>query len=380
MESIKDRAAIVGMGCSRFGARWDAGAPDLMVEACYEAFEDAGIESSDIQAAWFGTQTSGTGQPLAHAIKTEYIPITRTENACATGAEAIRQACNAVAAGLFDLVLVVGAEKLMDGGSDVVPGVPPPGQFALAANRYFHDYGLSYEEGKRVLAMIDVKNRHNGAMNPRAYFQEEITIDDAVNAPMQAYPLGLYDCCGVSDGAAAAIITTPEKARSIREDFILVKGIGIASGGQQGALRDYYDFTHFDETIGAAKQAYESAGIADPRKELDLAMVHDSFSIAELIAYEDLGWSQKGRAKEDIESGFYALGGGLPVNTDGGLLSFGHPIGASSIRMVYEIYKQLQGKAGARQVKNANLGLAHNLGGRVGGFIGAVTIWGAATG
>ena len=376
MESIKDRVAIVGMGCTKFGARWDVGAEDLMVECCYEAFEDAGVEAKDIQAAWFGIQMGGTGQPLAHAIKTEYIPISRVENACSSGTEALRNACHAVAAGVHDLVLVVSAEKLKDSGSDVTPGVPPPAQFALSANRYFHDYGLSYDEGKRILAMIDVKNRRNGSMNPKAYLQEEITLEDAINAPMQAYPLGLYDCCGISDGGAAAIITTPEKARSFRDDYVLVKGLGMAIGAHQGQIRDYYDFTHFEETVNAARQAYQAAGIKNPREELDLAMVHDCFSIAELIIYEDMGWSPRGKGKEDVESGFFELTGGLPVNTDGGLISFGHPLGASGIRMVYEVYKQLQGKAGSRQVKDPRIGLSHTLGGVWGSFSSGVTIWG----
>ena len=229
MESIKDRVAIVGMGCSKFGERWDTGTEDLLVESCYEAFEDAGIESKDIQACWFGTQNQMSGQVLAQAIKTEYIPITRIENFCATATDATMNACYAVAAGVYDLVLVAGVEKLKDSGvgfltggggqpsSQILPPVPPPAQFALAANRYFHDYGLSFEEGKKILAMIDVKNHYNGSMNPKAHFQREITLEQAINAPMMAYPLGLYDCCGVSDGSAAAIITRPELAKNFRD-------------------------------------------------------------------------------------------------------------------------------------------------------------------
>ena len=388
MESIKDRVAIIGMGCSKFGERWDAGTEDLLVESCYEAFEDAGIESKDVQACWLGTQDQHSGQILAQAIKTEYIPITRVENFCATGTDAMMNACHAVAAGIYDIVLVAGVEKLKDSGftglggaggqpsSMVTSPVPPPAQFALAANRYFHDYGLSYDEGKRLLAMIDVKNHHNGSMNPKAHFQKEITIEQAINAPIMAVPLGLYDCCGVSDGSAAAIITTPEKAKEFRDDYVLAKGFGLAVGGMQGMLRDYYDFTHFDETVNAARMAYEAAGITNPREEVDLAVVHDCFSITELIIYEDMGWSPRGKAKDDIESGFFTLEGGLPVNTDGGLKCFGHPIGASGLRMIYEIYKQLQGKAGPRQVKDARIGVTQNLGGRPGSFSGAVSIWG----
>ena len=388
MESIRDRVAIVGMGCCKFGERWDAGTDDLLVESCYEAFEDAGIESKDIQAAWLGTQNQMSGQVLARAIKTEYIPITRIENFCATGTDAMMNACFAVAAGIYDLVLVAGVEKLKDSGVGFLTGgggqpsaqimapVPPPAQFALAANRYFHRYGLSYEEGKRLLAMISVKNHHNGSLNPKAHFQREITIEQAINAPMQAYPLGLYDCCGVSDGSAAAVITTPENAKNFRDDYILAKGFGLAVGGGQGMLRDYYDFTHFDETRYASRMAYEAAGIKDPREEVDLAIVHDCFSITELIIYEDMGWSKEGGAGEDIESGFFTLEGGLPVNTDGGLKCFGHPIGASGLRMVYEVYKQLQGKAGPRQIKKADIGVTQNLGGAPGSFTCAVSIWG----
>ena len=193
---------------------------------------------------------------------------------------------------------------------------------------------------------------------------------------MQAYPLGLYDCCGVSDGAAAAILTTPENAKKFRDDYILVKGLGVSVGGRQGQLRDYYDFTHFEETVTAAQMAYDVAGIKNAREELSLAMIHDAFSISELITYEDLGWSPKGKAREDVESGFFNLDGSLPVNTDGGLLCFGHPIGASGIRMLYEVYKQLQGKAESRQVKNPTLGLTHIMGGGPGNFSAGVTIWG----
>jgi acetyl-CoA C-acetyltransferase len=376
------------MGCCKFGERWDTGPDDLLVESCFEAFEDAGIEPKDIQAAWFGTTALATGQPLAQAIKLEYIPITRVENACATSTDALMNACFAVAAGVYDIVLVAGVEKLKDSGvgyltggegqptSQITPPVPPPVQFALAANRYFYQYGISLEEGKRLLAMIDVKNHHNGSLNPKAHFQREITIEQAINAPMMAFPLGLYDCCGVSDGSAAAMVTRPVIPKRMRHDYILCKGLGLSVGGMQGMLREYYDFVHFDETVTAGKMAYEQAGIKNPREEVDLAEVHDCFSITELIIYEDMGWSPRGRAKEDIESGFFTLEGGLAVNPDGGLKSFGHPIGASGLRMLYEVYKQLQGKAGPRQLKKADIGLTHNLGGRPGSFSCGVSIWG----
>jgi acetyl-CoA C-acetyltransferase len=386
MNGIKDRVAIIGMGCTSFGERWDASAADLMVEAAYEAYADAGIEPKDVQAAWLGTVSSfRTGQPLAEALKLDYIPITRVENACATATDAFRNACYAVAAGIYDIVLALGVEKLKDSGfsglaipeapgSDVTPPAPPPAQFAMAATRYFHQYHIPYEEGKRILAQIAVKNHHNGTMNPKAHFQREVSPEQVINAPMIAWPLGLFDCCGVSDGAAAAIITTPEIARSFRKDYVLVKGLGLTVGAF-GVLRNDWDFTHFPESVRASQAAYQEAGITNPREELDLAMVHDCFTITELIIYEDLGFSPRGRGREDVEAGAFTLEGELPVNTDGGLKCFGHPIGASGIRMIYEVYKQLQGKAGQRQLKKAELGLTHNLGGRHGSFTCSASIF-----
>ena len=388
MAGIKDRVAVIGMGCSKFGERWDSSATDLMVEAAHEAFADAGIEANDVQAAWLGTVSSfRTGQPLAEALKLDYIPISRLENACATATDAFRNACYAVAAGIYDIVLAIGVEKLKDSGfsglaipeaagSDVAPPAPPPSQFAMAATRYFHQYGIPYEDGKRTLAEIAVKNHHNGSMNPKAHFQREVRPDQVVDAPMIAWPLGLYDCCGVSDGAAAAIITTPEIARTFRDDYVLVKALGL-SVGAFGMLRDDWDFTHFPESVRASQSAYQEAGVTNPRQEIDLAMVHDCFTITELIIYEDLGFSDRGRASEDVARGAFTLEGDLPVNTDGGLKCFGHPIGASGIRMIYEVYKQLQGRAGPRQLKKADLGLTHNLGGRPGSFTCSVAIFGA---
>ena len=387
MQGIKDRVAIIGMGCTSFGERWDAGHEDLLVEAVYEAYEDAGVNPKDVQAAWVGTVGSfNTGQALARSLKTDYIPITRVENACATATDAFRNASYAVAAGIYDIVLVAGVEKLKDSGfsglafgdapgSDVTPSVPPPSQFALAATRYFHQYGIPYEEGKRVLAQIASKNHHNGTLNPKAHFQREVSVEQVLSAPMIAWPLGLYDCCGVSDGAAAAIITTPEIAKSFRQDYVLVKGLGLAVGSF-GMLREDWDFTHFPENVRAAQAAYQEAGITDPRQEIDLAIVHDCFTITELIIAEDLGFSPRGRGREDVENGSFTLEGDLPINTDGGLKCFGHPVGASGIRMIYEVYKQLQDKAGPRQIGKADLGLTHNLGGRPGSFTSSVAIFG----
>ncbi len=389
MVGIRDRVAVVGMGCTQFGELWDKGVEDLIVDSSFEAIEDAGIEPKDIQAAWFGTVVSGmTGQVLAQALKLEYIPVTRVENACATATEAFRNAAYAVAAGIYDIVLASGAEKLKDtgfaglvaggmmAGSGVEVPSPPPVQFALAATRYAHHYGLSYEELKTTLAKIAVKNHHNGTLCPRAHFRREITLEQAINAPMIAWPLGLFDCCGVSDGGSAAIITTPEIAKKLKDDYVLIKGLGLTVGGLQGQLQDWYDFVHFEESVTAAKAAYEEAGIKNPRQEVDLAIVHDCFTITELIIYEDLEFSPRGKAPEDVAAGTFSLEGELPVNTDGGLKCFGHPIGASGLRMIYEVYKQLQGKAEQRQLKKADIGLTHNLGGRPGSFTCAIAILG----
>jgi acetyl-CoA C-acetyltransferase len=394
MTGIKDKVAIVGMGCTRFGELWNKSVEDLIVEAAYEAFEDAGIESKDVQAAWLGTVQSGlTGISLSTPLKLQYVPITRVENMCCTGSEALRAAAYAVAAGVYDLVLAVGVEKLKDTGwtgvqsanivgesSIGIAGAKPeysaPEMFARLAVRYFDRYGIDPDEGKRLLAKIVVKNHHNGSLSPKAHYQREVTEEEVVNAPIVAYPLGILDSCGVSDGAAAAIVTRADMARNFRDDPVYIKALAVSTGAYQ-QLREDYDYTHVEENVRASKMAYEEAGISDPRKEISIAEVHDCFSIHEMLIYEDLGWSPRGRAREDIEAGTFTLQGELPVNTDGGLKCFGHPLGASGLRMMYEVYKQLQGKAGPRQVKNPQLGLTHNLGGIVpGAAIAAVCIVG----
>jgi acetyl-CoA C-acetyltransferase len=391
MGSITDKVAVLGMGCTRFDEHWDKSIEDLAVEAAQEAFEDAGISSEDIEAAWWGTVDGGElGRTLGRFLKLEYVPITRVENRCATGSDAFRNACFAVACGMYKMALVVGAEKLKDSGlasAGVDPRQPytsrmetlihPPAAFSQMARRYQHQYGLSYEEFKKAISLIAVKNHHNGSLNPKAQFRKEITLEKAINAPMIADPLGLFDCCGVSDGAAAAIITTPEIAKTIRDDYILVKALGQSSGSFQNRLTSEHDLLHLGELMRSSSDAYAQAGIKNPRKELDLAVVHDCFTITEMVIYENFGFSEFGKAKEDIENGVFTLEGELPVNTDGGLKCFGHPLGASGLRMIYEVYKQLQDKADKRQVNNARLGLAHTYGGTpVDSGVSAVTILG----
>lgn len=379
MPGVRDKVAIIGMGCTKFDEHWDKSIWDLVVDACYEAFEDAGVEPKDIQAAWWSSVIGGfLGRSLNYALKLDYIPVSRVENRCASGHDAFFNACYAVACGAYDLVLVCGAEKLKDAGIPI-PGVvdpaepyisrvdtrfPPPAAYAQLAVRYFTHYGYPIEKGKEILARIAVKNHYNGSLNPKAQFQRRITIEEALKAPIVAWPLGLYDCCGITDGAAAAVVTTVEKARQYRDDYVVVKGIGMSSGMYQGEYRDDWSLTYIEENVRASRMAYKEAGIENPRKQLDLAIVHDCFTITELVIYEDFGFSPRGKAPEDVEAGTFELRGELPVNTDGGLKCFGHPIGASGLRMMYEVYKQLQGKAGQRQVEIKNqVGLTHTLGG-----------------
>lgn len=390
-KSIKDRVAIIGMGCTKFGEHWNKSASDMIVEASYEAFMDAGIEPKDIEAGWIGASydsSAKTGMGLNGPLRLQGKPVTRVENACATGTDALRNAAYAVAAGIYDIVLVVGVEKIKDMGfsglavgyypgvSNTQPMLTAPGAFAILATRYFKEYGLSYERGKRAIGLVSVKSHANGALNPRAHFRNKITIEQVLKAPIIADPLGLLDCCGVSDGCAAAIITRAEAAKKFRSDPLYIKALEICCSAEYGRVDTRYGFTNFPETYLAAQRAYHSAGIKNPRKEISMAEVHDCFSITELVTMEDLQFSARGRAWEDIESGFFNFEGELPVQTDGGLKCFGHPVGASGIRMIYEVYLQLRGKAGERQIKNTKLGLTHNLGGQPGCSTVSVAIFG----
>ncbi len=392
MESIKDKVAIVGMGCTKFGELWDKGADQMMIEAAYEAFEDAGIEPKDVQAAWLSTAWSGeVGTFLAQGLRMPYIPVTRVENRCSSGTDALRNAAFSVAAGVYDIVLVLGVEKLKDSGwAGLSMGllsnhpvmswhrVTPPSEFALRATRYFERYGLDDETGKKTLAKIAVKNHYNGSLHPKAHFQKEVSLDQVINAPMVAWPLGLFDCCGVSDGASAAILVRGDMAKKFRDDPLYIKGLGLCCGPGIDQMLQDFDLTHFEETYRAGKAAYAEAGITEPFKEIDLAQVHDCFTITEMLIYEDLGFCPRGQAKDYIDSNAFALDGELPVNSDGGLKCFGHPVGASGLRMLYENYKQIQGKAGKHQMKKRpSTGLTHNLGGAYAGWTIAVSVIGA---
>jgi len=381
---IKDKVAIIGMGCTKFGERWDVGAEELMVEAFEECIIDAGLEKNDIEAAWFGScleevNVGKTAMPLSTTLRLPMIPVTRVENYCATGTEAFRGACYAVASGAYDICLALGVEKLKDAGYGGLPNpgsgagtltwqwwpnLSAPGSFAQLASAYTAKYGVSDQDLKRAMAHISVKSHDNGLLNPKAHLQKKITEEQVMAAPIIAHPLGLYDCCGVSDGAACAIVTTPEIAKKLgKKDFITVKALQIALSSGQEVGYNNWDGDHFMTTSKCSIKAYEEAGIQDPRKEISMMEVHDCFSITELVTMEDLHISERGNAIKDIMDGFYDLDGGLPCQVDGGLKCFGHPIGASGIRMLYEMYLQLHGRAGKRQLENRKYALTHNLGG-----------------
>lgn len=391
MGTIKDRVAIVGMGCSRFGERWDKGSEDLAIEAAYEAYEDAGIDKKEIEACYYSQVMAPvigvSGTVAADSLKLRNIPIIRNENWCTSGHIALIEACLAVASGAYDMVMALGVEKLKDTGYPGLGtgrGMHPvyearrtsPGSFGLIAQRYFKTCGLTEQEGRETLAKIEVKNHDNGSLCPKAHFHNKITVETVLKAPIIAWPLGLFDCCGNSDGAACAIVTTPERAKALRSDPIYLKGFGISTDSVMPHFRPGFSWASFPSLVNSSRKAYEMAGIKDPREELDVAEVHDCFSITELLIYEDFGFSARGKAKEDVDAGFFTRQGGLPVNIDGGLKCFGHPVGASGLRMAYEVYKQLQGKADLpeRQIKNPRRGLAHTFGGPP--QISAVAIFG----
>ena len=381
---IKDKVAIIGMGCTRFGERWDKGAEELMVEAFEECLIDAGIEKKQIEAAWFGTcmeevSVGKSAIPLSTTLRLPFIPVTRVENFCATGTEAFRGACYAVASGAYDICLALGVEKLKDTGYGGLPNfgsnagtltwqwwpnLTAPGSFAQLASAYSAKYRIKDEDLKRAMAHVSVKSHANGALNPKAHLRKPVTEAQVMNSPIIAHPLGLFDCCGVSDGSACAIVTTPEIARKLgKKDFVTVKSIQLAlSSGEEAGFNEW-DGDHFATTTRCSVKAYQEAGIRNPREEISMMEVHDCFSITELVTMEDLHISERGRAVSDIMDGFYDRDGKLPCQVDGGLKCFGHPIGASGIRMLYEMYLQLHGRAEKRQLDNPRFGLTHNLGG-----------------
>jgi acetyl-CoA C-acetyltransferase len=368
-EGIRDKVAIVGVGCCKFGENWDQSPSDMIVDAAYQAYADAGIEEPQrqIDAVFTGSLYSQKGpHECSDALKL-WKPVTMVSNYCATGTDAFRCAVFSVAAGMYDTVLVVGYDKPKDRGvsgpSVMLDGVrdlpkTPAGWFSLAAARYFDKFGA----GREDLAKIAIKNHHNGTLAPNSFLKREITLDDYMNARMISWPFALYDCAAQTDGAAAAVITRADLARGFRDDPALVKAVTVFAG--PNPQKDpSNDFLSWKPTVWAAEDAYRQAGITRPREEIQVAQVHDCFSLTEMLTYEDLGFCEKGAAREHVAAGTFELGGELPVNTDGGLKSFGHPTGATGVRMIYENVLQLQGRAEKRQVPGAAVALSHNIGG-----------------
>lgn len=367
--SLKDKAAIVGVGCSQFSEHWTKGAEDLIVEAVFEAYEDAGIEDANkqIDAVYCGSLYSAMGPvDVSEALKLTK-PVSAVYNYCATGTETVRAAVTAVAAGVYDTVLAVGYDKPKDRGVSGptvsfrgVRDIPatPAGWFSFLCAPYFAKFGA----GREDLAKIAVKNHHNGTLAPKSFLKKEITVEDALNARMISWPFGLFDCAAQTDGAAAVIVTRSDLAKNFPSQPVYVKAITSHCSPNPHTDPDH-DFLRWKATEYAARDAYRMAGIDDPFGQLDVVQLHDCFTMTELVSYEDLGLIPKGAAKEHIASGTFELTGELPVNTDGGLKSFGHPTGATGARMIVENVLQLRGKAGARQVEGAKLALSHNIGG-----------------
>ena len=392
---IKDKVAILGMGCSKFGERWDCDAEDLIVEAYQEAIVDAGIQTSQIDAAWFATaieevHVGKSGVPLSVALRLPNIPVTRVENFCASGTEAFRGAVYAVASGAADIALALGVEKLKDTGYGGLPqrGAGPlndmirnngsaPGGFAQLATAYSQKHGVDMDTVKKAIGSISVKSHANGAKNPKAHLRKAVPLETVLNAPMIAAPLGLFDCCGVSDGSAAAIVTTPEIAKSMgKHELITVKALQLAVSNGQESGHNSWDGSYFLTTRKAAERAYKEAGIEKPREQISMFECHDCFSITEMVTMEDLYISNEGEAWRDVLDGFYNADGQVPCQIDGGLKCFGHPIGASGLRMLYEMYNQLLGRAGPRQLKDPTFGMTHNLGGQPHQNVSSVAIIG----
>jgi acetyl-CoA C-acetyltransferase len=369
-DAIRDKVSVIGVGCCQFGENWDQSREDMIVDAVYEAYADAGIEDPQrqIEAVFAGAvyPREGSGE-VADALRLYGKPITMLMDYCQTGTDAFRCGVFSVACGLYDTVLVLGFDKPKDRGVsgpsvnfDRVRGLPatPAGWFSLCAARYFQSFGA----GREDLAKIAVKNHHNGTLAPKSMLKREITVEDVLSARIISWPFGLYDCAAQSDGAAAAIITRADLARKLRNDHVLVKAVSVATAPHPQRDPDF-DFLAWKPTLYAAEDAYRQAGITEPFRQLDVVQLHDCFTLTEMLSYEDLGLCKKGEAKDHVQSGTFELSGELPVNTDGGLKTFGHPTGATGVRMIYENVLQLRGQAGPRQVKDAKLALSHNIGG-----------------
>jgi acetyl-CoA C-acetyltransferase len=389
---IRDRVAIVGMGCTRFAEHWDKGVDELLLDATGQAFAASGVAKDDVDAYWLGTAQSGTsGMVLARPLELEGKPVVRVENMCATGSEALRQAAYAVASGAYDVAMAVGVEKVKDSGYQGLNAFPVPtdgtnrtltaaAMFSMVAPAYADRYGVDRAELRRVLARIASKNHHNGARNERAQFRREVSVEAICAMPAVAGDLSVFDCAGVADGAAAAIVVRADDAHRYGDRPLFVKALASVAGNGSGLTDPSYDYTTFPEVAACAREAYAQAGVTDPRGELAMAEVHDCFTPTELVLMEDLGFCERGTAWKEILAGSFDLDGDLPVNPDGGLESFGHPVGASGLRMMFEAWLQLRGEAPEERrigtVPDRTMALTHNLGGYPGEMVSFVSILG----
>jgi acetyl-CoA C-acetyltransferase len=391
---IKDRVAIVGMSCTRFAEHFDKSLDDLLLEATEGAYASAGVDRDSVDAYWFGTaQSSMSGIGLARAIGVEGKPVTRVENFCATGSEALRNAAYAVASGAYDVAMAVGGEKVKDSGYQGLNAFPIPtdgtnrtltaaAMFSMVAPAYAKKFGVDVGELRTVLARIASKNHYNGARNPLAQFRKEMSVDQICSMAAVAGMLSVFDCAGVADGSAAAVVVRAEDAHKYTDTPLYIKALSFVAGTGGTLLDPDYDYTTFPEIVTCAQDAYAQAGITNPRAELAMAEVHDCFTPTELVLMEDLGFSDRGTAWKEVLDGAFDLHGDLPVNPDGGLKSFGHPVGASGLRMHYEAWLQLRGEAGEERQIDASRGkaLIHNLGGYPGEMVSFVSVVGTELG
>ena len=392
---IKDQVAIIGVGCTRFAEHWDSSLDDLIIDGAQATYASAGVAQDDIDAFWFGTsQSAASGLAMGGPLKIHGKPITRVENYCATGSEAMRQAAYAVASGAYDLVMTLGAEKVKDGGYQGLNAFPIPtdgtqrtltaaAMFSLILPAYAAKYSIDEDDLRYAVAKIAEKNHYNGARNPLAQFRRETSAEQICQMEAVAGRLSVFDCAGVADGAAGAIMCRAEDAHRYCDDPLYIKALSCVAGTGAGSIDPDYDYTTLNESKWAADDAYAQADVTDPTTEIAMAEVHDCFTPTELVLMEDLGFSKRGEAYRDVLDGAFALDGRLPVNTDGGLKSFGHPVGASGLRMLYEVWLQMRGVApDDRKIPTSDrtLGLTHNLGGYPGEMVSFVGIYGTELG
>nr|MDO8133650.1 thiolase domain-containing protein [Candidatus Njordarchaeum guaymaensis] len=371
MTTIRNKVAVVGAGMIKFGELYDKSFEDMMSEAYMSCLKsvDKGIDPrKEIQAAWYGTiYGPRTGSALAEPLGLLGIPVTRIENACATGSDTFRNACFAVAAGVYDVALAVGCEKMNDNPGGLIEvakqrpqlfwqyAITMPSAFGLYASRHMHEFGTKREH----FAKIAVKNHHHGTLNPYSHFKFEVTVEQVLKAPLVAWPFGLLDCCPVTDGAAALIICRTDSAKKYTDSPVYVQGSGFGTNPANINMRE--SFTTMAPTVEASQQAYKMAGLGP--EDINFAEVHDCFTGTELIAYEDLGFCKKGEGGKFIDEGNPYIGGSKPINPSGGLKSHGHPVGATGAAQLVELFLQLRNEAGSRQVQGAEIGLQHNIGG-----------------